>query len=150
MVYIGILKTLYQFEVIFCSFDTVFSLIGPIKIFLSVKKNLHFQNSRHYLQTYWTTKGNLLYYLRSFQNIDSGLQNRIQKVTLTISKYRLIVVKQLYSRMKSKVVMSFIPSHKTPQGFALKTVSYTHLTLPTICSVQISVVAVSLKNHRHG
>eukprot|EP00825_Cyclidium_porcatum_P014955 TRINITY_DN1821_c0_g1_i5.p1 TRINITY_DN1821_c0_g1~~TRINITY_DN1821_c0_g1_i5.p1 ORF type:complete len:221 (+),score=43.50 TRINITY_DN1821_c0_g1_i5:202-864(+) len=29
-----------------------------------------------------------------------------------------------------------------------KTVSYTHLTLPTICSVQISVVAVSLKKKK--
>ena len=29
----------------------------------------------------------------------------------------------------------------------IKSVSYTHLTLPTICSVQISVVAVSLKNN---
>eukprot|EP00825_Cyclidium_porcatum_P022478 TRINITY_DN2474_c0_g1_i1.p3 TRINITY_DN2474_c0_g1~~TRINITY_DN2474_c0_g1_i1.p3 ORF type:complete len:114 (-),score=17.21 TRINITY_DN2474_c0_g1_i1:58-399(-) len=28
------------------------------------------------------------------------------------------------------------------------TVSYTHLTLPTICSVQISVVAVSLKKKK--
>eukprot|EP00825_Cyclidium_porcatum_P043099 TRINITY_DN6040_c0_g1_i2.p2 TRINITY_DN6040_c0_g1~~TRINITY_DN6040_c0_g1_i2.p2 ORF type:complete len:130 (-),score=35.92 TRINITY_DN6040_c0_g1_i2:93-482(-) len=30
----------------------------------------------------------------------------------------------------------------------LKAVSYTHLTLPTICSVQISVVAVSLKKKK--
>eukprot|EP00825_Cyclidium_porcatum_P006739 TRINITY_DN13372_c0_g1_i2.p3 TRINITY_DN13372_c0_g1~~TRINITY_DN13372_c0_g1_i2.p3 ORF type:complete len:149 (-),score=3.23 TRINITY_DN13372_c0_g1_i2:81-527(-) len=30
----------------------------------------------------------------------------------------------------------------------LDTVSYTHLTLPTICSVQISVVAVSLKKKK--
>eukprot|EP00825_Cyclidium_porcatum_P044660 TRINITY_DN6609_c0_g2_i3.p3 TRINITY_DN6609_c0_g2~~TRINITY_DN6609_c0_g2_i3.p3 ORF type:complete len:129 (-),score=28.71 TRINITY_DN6609_c0_g2_i3:35-421(-) len=30
----------------------------------------------------------------------------------------------------------------------LKSVSYTHLTLPTICSVQISVVAVSLKKKK--
>eukprot|EP00825_Cyclidium_porcatum_P042614 TRINITY_DN5871_c0_g1_i3.p2 TRINITY_DN5871_c0_g1~~TRINITY_DN5871_c0_g1_i3.p2 ORF type:complete len:112 (+),score=29.90 TRINITY_DN5871_c0_g1_i3:347-682(+) len=29
-----------------------------------------------------------------------------------------------------------------------RTVSYTHLTLPTICSVQISVVAVSLKKKK--
>ena len=32
-------------------------------------------------------------------------------------------------------------------GVYLKSVSYTHLTLPTICSVQISVVAVSLKKN---
>eukprot|EP00825_Cyclidium_porcatum_P014263 TRINITY_DN1762_c0_g1_i5.p4 TRINITY_DN1762_c0_g1~~TRINITY_DN1762_c0_g1_i5.p4 ORF type:complete len:116 (+),score=28.06 TRINITY_DN1762_c0_g1_i5:471-818(+) len=31
-----------------------------------------------------------------------------------------------------------------------KAVSYTHLTLPTICSVQISVVAVSLKKKKQN
>eukprot|EP00825_Cyclidium_porcatum_P011674 TRINITY_DN16006_c0_g1_i1.p3 TRINITY_DN16006_c0_g1~~TRINITY_DN16006_c0_g1_i1.p3 ORF type:complete len:149 (-),score=8.71 TRINITY_DN16006_c0_g1_i1:29-475(-) len=35
-----------------------------------------------------------------------------------------------------------------PMYSALITVSYTHLTLPTICSVQISVVAVSLKKKK--
>eukprot|EP00825_Cyclidium_porcatum_P049897 TRINITY_DN872_c0_g1_i3.p1 TRINITY_DN872_c0_g1~~TRINITY_DN872_c0_g1_i3.p1 ORF type:complete len:258 (+),score=38.68 TRINITY_DN872_c0_g1_i3:441-1214(+) len=33
-------------------------------------------------------------------------------------------------------------------AMGLKTVSYTHLTLPTICSVQISVVAVSYNNKK--
>eukprot|EP00825_Cyclidium_porcatum_P048823 TRINITY_DN8308_c0_g1_i4.p2 TRINITY_DN8308_c0_g1~~TRINITY_DN8308_c0_g1_i4.p2 ORF type:complete len:108 (+),score=33.52 TRINITY_DN8308_c0_g1_i4:3-326(+) len=32
--------------------------------------------------------------------------------------------------------------------FGILSVSYTHLTLPTICSVQISVVAVSLKKKK--
>eukprot|EP00825_Cyclidium_porcatum_P025033 TRINITY_DN2732_c0_g1_i5.p1 TRINITY_DN2732_c0_g1~~TRINITY_DN2732_c0_g1_i5.p1 ORF type:complete len:130 (+),score=43.79 TRINITY_DN2732_c0_g1_i5:71-460(+) len=32
--------------------------------------------------------------------------------------------------------------------YTVKPVSYTHLTLPTICSVQISVVAVSLKKKK--
>eukprot|EP00825_Cyclidium_porcatum_P031693 TRINITY_DN33613_c0_g1_i1.p1 TRINITY_DN33613_c0_g1~~TRINITY_DN33613_c0_g1_i1.p1 ORF type:complete len:136 (-),score=14.47 TRINITY_DN33613_c0_g1_i1:49-456(-) len=35
-----------------------------------------------------------------------------------------------------------------PMYSALIPVSYTHLTLPTICSVQISVVAVSLKKKK--
>eukprot|EP00825_Cyclidium_porcatum_P016216 TRINITY_DN19322_c0_g1_i1.p2 TRINITY_DN19322_c0_g1~~TRINITY_DN19322_c0_g1_i1.p2 ORF type:complete len:145 (-),score=45.17 TRINITY_DN19322_c0_g1_i1:67-501(-) len=40
-----------------------------------------------------------------------------------------------------------ISEKRLPQDgrFNIKAVSYTHLTLPTICSVQISVVAVSLK-----
>eukprot|EP00825_Cyclidium_porcatum_P050342 TRINITY_DN8950_c0_g1_i1.p3 TRINITY_DN8950_c0_g1~~TRINITY_DN8950_c0_g1_i1.p3 ORF type:complete len:104 (-),score=13.85 TRINITY_DN8950_c0_g1_i1:69-380(-) len=33
---------------------------------------------------------------------------------------------------------------------ANKSVSYTHLTLPTICSVQISVVAVSFKKKKNS
>eukprot|EP00825_Cyclidium_porcatum_P032273 TRINITY_DN3451_c0_g1_i2.p2 TRINITY_DN3451_c0_g1~~TRINITY_DN3451_c0_g1_i2.p2 ORF type:complete len:100 (-),score=31.55 TRINITY_DN3451_c0_g1_i2:42-341(-) len=33
--------------------------------------------------------------------------------------------------------------------YEIEPVSYTHLTLPTICSVQISVVAVSLKKKKH-
>eukprot|EP00825_Cyclidium_porcatum_P040187 TRINITY_DN5027_c0_g1_i1.p2 TRINITY_DN5027_c0_g1~~TRINITY_DN5027_c0_g1_i1.p2 ORF type:complete len:139 (+),score=27.03 TRINITY_DN5027_c0_g1_i1:185-601(+) len=37
-------------------------------------------------------------------------------------------------------------SQQTIPGF--RSVSYTHLTLPTICSVQISVVAVSLKKKK--
>eukprot|EP00825_Cyclidium_porcatum_P042408 TRINITY_DN5799_c0_g1_i2.p2 TRINITY_DN5799_c0_g1~~TRINITY_DN5799_c0_g1_i2.p2 ORF type:complete len:176 (+),score=4.21 TRINITY_DN5799_c0_g1_i2:295-822(+) len=37
-----------------------------------------------------------------------------------------------------------------PMYSALIPVSYTHLTLPTICSVQISVVAVSLKKKKNG
>eukprot|EP00825_Cyclidium_porcatum_P047965 TRINITY_DN7908_c0_g1_i2.p2 TRINITY_DN7908_c0_g1~~TRINITY_DN7908_c0_g1_i2.p2 ORF type:complete len:135 (-),score=18.57 TRINITY_DN7908_c0_g1_i2:33-437(-) len=36
-----------------------------------------------------------------------------------------------------------------PMYSALIPVSYTHLTLPTICSVQISVVAVSLKKKKN-
>eukprot|EP00825_Cyclidium_porcatum_P044292 TRINITY_DN6466_c0_g1_i1.p1 TRINITY_DN6466_c0_g1~~TRINITY_DN6466_c0_g1_i1.p1 ORF type:complete len:112 (-),score=6.87 TRINITY_DN6466_c0_g1_i1:18-353(-) len=35
-------------------------------------------------------------------------------------------------------------------GLCLAPVSYTHLTLPTICSVQISVVAVSLKKKNNS
>eukprot|EP00825_Cyclidium_porcatum_P040254 TRINITY_DN5057_c0_g1_i1.p2 TRINITY_DN5057_c0_g1~~TRINITY_DN5057_c0_g1_i1.p2 ORF type:complete len:109 (-),score=9.25 TRINITY_DN5057_c0_g1_i1:41-367(-) len=37
-----------------------------------------------------------------------------------------------------------------PMYSALIPVSYTHLTLPTICSVQISVVAVSLKKKKNN
>eukprot|EP00825_Cyclidium_porcatum_P023938 TRINITY_DN2650_c0_g1_i5.p2 TRINITY_DN2650_c0_g1~~TRINITY_DN2650_c0_g1_i5.p2 ORF type:complete len:119 (-),score=17.23 TRINITY_DN2650_c0_g1_i5:113-469(-) len=37
-----------------------------------------------------------------------------------------------------------------PMYSALIPVSYTHLTLPTICSVQISVVAVSLKKKKEN
>eukprot|EP00825_Cyclidium_porcatum_P023675 TRINITY_DN2614_c0_g1_i4.p2 TRINITY_DN2614_c0_g1~~TRINITY_DN2614_c0_g1_i4.p2 ORF type:complete len:131 (+),score=25.33 TRINITY_DN2614_c0_g1_i4:2-394(+) len=36
-----------------------------------------------------------------------------------------------------------------PQPVGTWAVSYTHLTLPTICSVQISVVAVSLKKKKN-
>eukprot|EP00825_Cyclidium_porcatum_P046099 TRINITY_DN716_c0_g1_i5.p2 TRINITY_DN716_c0_g1~~TRINITY_DN716_c0_g1_i5.p2 ORF type:complete len:172 (-),score=7.53 TRINITY_DN716_c0_g1_i5:86-601(-) len=48
------------------------------------------------------------------------------------------------------------PSYPSNSNKAHVPVSYTHLTLPTICSVQISVVAVSLKKkkkkikRRHG
>eukprot|EP00825_Cyclidium_porcatum_P004220 TRINITY_DN11963_c0_g1_i1.p4 TRINITY_DN11963_c0_g1~~TRINITY_DN11963_c0_g1_i1.p4 ORF type:complete len:107 (+),score=11.93 TRINITY_DN11963_c0_g1_i1:795-1115(+) len=34
------------------------------------------------------------------------------------------------------------------KNITIRAVSYTHLTLPTICSVQISVVAVSLKKKK--
>eukprot|EP00825_Cyclidium_porcatum_P012681 TRINITY_DN16627_c0_g1_i2.p1 TRINITY_DN16627_c0_g1~~TRINITY_DN16627_c0_g1_i2.p1 ORF type:complete len:129 (-),score=18.05 TRINITY_DN16627_c0_g1_i2:66-452(-) len=53
---------------------------------------------------------------------------------------------RIFFCINSKKLMIFLSS----QGYhftvdELEAVSYTHLTLPTICSVQISVVAVSLK-----
>eukprot|EP00825_Cyclidium_porcatum_P003528 TRINITY_DN11642_c0_g1_i2.p1 TRINITY_DN11642_c0_g1~~TRINITY_DN11642_c0_g1_i2.p1 ORF type:complete len:284 (-),score=14.90 TRINITY_DN11642_c0_g1_i2:89-940(-) len=43
---------------------------------------------------------------------------------------------------------AFLDLPSKPMYSALIPVSYTHLTLPTICSVQISVVAVSLKKKK--
>eukprot|EP00825_Cyclidium_porcatum_P007633 TRINITY_DN1382_c0_g1_i2.p4 TRINITY_DN1382_c0_g1~~TRINITY_DN1382_c0_g1_i2.p4 ORF type:complete len:106 (-),score=29.36 TRINITY_DN1382_c0_g1_i2:20-337(-) len=41
-----------------------------------------------------------------------------------------------------------LPGHTFSRSYGVNSVSYTHLTLPTICSVQISVVAVSLKKKK--
>eukprot|EP00825_Cyclidium_porcatum_P032384 TRINITY_DN34684_c0_g1_i1.p1 TRINITY_DN34684_c0_g1~~TRINITY_DN34684_c0_g1_i1.p1 ORF type:complete len:293 (+),score=17.97 TRINITY_DN34684_c0_g1_i1:721-1599(+) len=46
------------------------------------------------------------------------------------------------------VILGQLPTDTSPMYSALIPVSYTHLTLPTICSVQISVVAVSLKKKK--
>eukprot|EP00825_Cyclidium_porcatum_P022890 TRINITY_DN2515_c0_g1_i7.p1 TRINITY_DN2515_c0_g1~~TRINITY_DN2515_c0_g1_i7.p1 ORF type:complete len:107 (-),score=13.40 TRINITY_DN2515_c0_g1_i7:49-369(-) len=43
------------------------------------------------------------------------------------------------------ITSSTINQRWMPSVDIIMSVSYTHLTLPTICSVQISVVAVSLK-----
>eukprot|EP00825_Cyclidium_porcatum_P040550 TRINITY_DN514_c0_g1_i4.p2 TRINITY_DN514_c0_g1~~TRINITY_DN514_c0_g1_i4.p2 ORF type:complete len:198 (-),score=-16.86 TRINITY_DN514_c0_g1_i4:24-617(-) len=59
-------------------------------------------------------------------------------------------------RSFSQLITSFFASEShrhppyalIPMYSALIPVSYTHLTLPTICSVQISVVAVSLKKKK--
>eukprot|EP00825_Cyclidium_porcatum_P052462 TRINITY_DN9951_c0_g1_i3.p1 TRINITY_DN9951_c0_g1~~TRINITY_DN9951_c0_g1_i3.p1 ORF type:complete len:253 (-),score=47.22 TRINITY_DN9951_c0_g1_i3:14-772(-) len=50
--------------------------------------------------------------------------------------------KQLGMEQQGDVIRNDVPQLKSQ---TLEAVSYTHLTLPTICSVQISVVAVSLK-----
>eukprot|EP00825_Cyclidium_porcatum_P020374 TRINITY_DN23106_c0_g1_i2.p2 TRINITY_DN23106_c0_g1~~TRINITY_DN23106_c0_g1_i2.p2 ORF type:complete len:104 (-),score=0.74 TRINITY_DN23106_c0_g1_i2:6-317(-) len=42
----------------------------------------------------------------------------------------------------------FIPDHACMAVINVSPVSYTHLTLPTICSVQISVVAGTLKKKK--
>eukprot|EP00825_Cyclidium_porcatum_P009059 TRINITY_DN14556_c0_g1_i1.p2 TRINITY_DN14556_c0_g1~~TRINITY_DN14556_c0_g1_i1.p2 ORF type:complete len:168 (+),score=20.80 TRINITY_DN14556_c0_g1_i1:185-688(+) len=52
----------------------------------------------------------------------------------------------LWGAVKTIVVADFVMSLDNVIGVAA--VSYTHLTLPTICSVQISVVAVSLKKKK--
>eukprot|EP00825_Cyclidium_porcatum_P047351 TRINITY_DN7684_c0_g2_i2.p1 TRINITY_DN7684_c0_g2~~TRINITY_DN7684_c0_g2_i2.p1 ORF type:complete len:151 (-),score=45.82 TRINITY_DN7684_c0_g2_i2:41-493(-) len=47
-----------------------------------------------------------------------------------------------------KYVKTLVGHSESVNSVTISSVSYTHLTLPTICSVQISVVAVSLKQKK--
>eukprot|EP00825_Cyclidium_porcatum_P007179 TRINITY_DN135_c0_g2_i2.p2 TRINITY_DN135_c0_g2~~TRINITY_DN135_c0_g2_i2.p2 ORF type:complete len:109 (+),score=17.98 TRINITY_DN135_c0_g2_i2:577-903(+) len=50
--------------------------------------------------------------------------------------------------MSIRLALDSLLRHSSAQTQSHVPVSYTHLTLPTICSVQISVVAVSLKKKK--
>eukprot|EP00825_Cyclidium_porcatum_P023748 TRINITY_DN2633_c0_g1_i1.p3 TRINITY_DN2633_c0_g1~~TRINITY_DN2633_c0_g1_i1.p3 ORF type:complete len:119 (-),score=22.62 TRINITY_DN2633_c0_g1_i1:63-419(-) len=64
---------------------------------------------------------------------------------------RLFSERYGYTHPSDVIIREQITPEIQPMYSALIPVSYTHLTLPTICSVQISVVAVSLKkkNKQH-
>eukprot|EP00825_Cyclidium_porcatum_P022242 TRINITY_DN24554_c0_g1_i1.p1 TRINITY_DN24554_c0_g1~~TRINITY_DN24554_c0_g1_i1.p1 ORF type:complete len:164 (-),score=24.26 TRINITY_DN24554_c0_g1_i1:98-589(-) len=67
------------------------------------------------------------------------LPREIQQIALTVLVLSMLIAPFIV-QYSEKVVMRFVASEWS--------VSYTHLTLPTICSVQISVVAVSLKKKK--
>eukprot|EP00825_Cyclidium_porcatum_P018117 TRINITY_DN2073_c0_g1_i3.p1 TRINITY_DN2073_c0_g1~~TRINITY_DN2073_c0_g1_i3.p1 ORF type:complete len:247 (-),score=47.42 TRINITY_DN2073_c0_g1_i3:86-826(-) len=70
---------------------------------------------------------------------------KMVNVTLTLlEKSEQIFKKSFYTRDKPADQITNLQQTQGTQD----PVSYTHLTLPTICSVQISVVAVSLKKKR--
>eukprot|EP00825_Cyclidium_porcatum_P000402 TRINITY_DN10095_c0_g1_i2.p4 TRINITY_DN10095_c0_g1~~TRINITY_DN10095_c0_g1_i2.p4 ORF type:complete len:205 (+),score=3.48 TRINITY_DN10095_c0_g1_i2:621-1235(+) len=79
-----------------------------------------------------------------------SMATAIPKIMLNIticktcpSQMDLAIFSGKICKIISLVVCFVIPCAMVP-------VSYTHLTLPTICSVQISVVAVSLKKKRNN
>eukprot|EP00825_Cyclidium_porcatum_P007995 TRINITY_DN14002_c0_g1_i2.p2 TRINITY_DN14002_c0_g1~~TRINITY_DN14002_c0_g1_i2.p2 ORF type:complete len:225 (-),score=52.73 TRINITY_DN14002_c0_g1_i2:7-681(-) len=59
-----------------------------------------------------------------------------------------VIPKEAFKAIHPDILMNFnpLPNIRSTRS---KAVSYTHLTLPTICSVQISVVAVSLKKKKN-
>eukprot|EP00831_Metopus_contortus_P021247 TRINITY_DN19462_c0_g1_i2.p1 TRINITY_DN19462_c0_g1~~TRINITY_DN19462_c0_g1_i2.p1 ORF type:complete len:160 (+),score=34.04 TRINITY_DN19462_c0_g1_i2:116-595(+) len=77
--------------------------------------------------------------LLSFASYPQNSQQASSSSILVSISFLLCIVSITYSKVTSKGDFSGTPKQSSP------TVSYTHLTLPTILLVQISVVAVSLK-----
>eukprot|EP00825_Cyclidium_porcatum_P009825 TRINITY_DN15025_c0_g1_i1.p4 TRINITY_DN15025_c0_g1~~TRINITY_DN15025_c0_g1_i1.p4 ORF type:complete len:123 (-),score=18.94 TRINITY_DN15025_c0_g1_i1:38-406(-) len=80
---------------------------------------------------------------------EPALLEKIAKLQEQVQK--LEQQKQLLQKLgRESIAPSDNDCYRCSQGqlLTLKAVSYTHLTLPTICSVQISVVAVSLKKKK--
>eukprot|EP00825_Cyclidium_porcatum_P048465 TRINITY_DN8154_c0_g1_i3.p1 TRINITY_DN8154_c0_g1~~TRINITY_DN8154_c0_g1_i3.p1 ORF type:complete len:281 (+),score=19.87 TRINITY_DN8154_c0_g1_i3:364-1206(+) len=73
----------------------------------------------------------------------------LEKDILNIKTSDALIESQAQSRydQEGKFLQSISHELRTPLN--IQPVSYTHLTLPTICSVQISVVAVSLKKKKN-
>eukprot|EP00825_Cyclidium_porcatum_P013396 TRINITY_DN17061_c0_g1_i2.p2 TRINITY_DN17061_c0_g1~~TRINITY_DN17061_c0_g1_i2.p2 ORF type:complete len:113 (+),score=16.78 TRINITY_DN17061_c0_g1_i2:103-441(+) len=61
-------------------------------------------------------------------------------------QFAFVVMNSLYPVTQKYCEVNFLPASSLLESNG--SVSYTHLTLPTICSVQISVVAVSLKKKK--
>eukprot|EP00825_Cyclidium_porcatum_P007228 TRINITY_DN13619_c0_g1_i5.p1 TRINITY_DN13619_c0_g1~~TRINITY_DN13619_c0_g1_i5.p1 ORF type:complete len:230 (+),score=15.34 TRINITY_DN13619_c0_g1_i5:80-769(+) len=87
-----------------------------------------------------------IFYIDSLYNnsIEGGMDLEIMQFDRSEACYYVNYL--IYKEgMKVPKEEYFYISEGNPMYSALIPVSYTHLTLPTICSVQISVVAVSLK-----
>eukprot|EP00825_Cyclidium_porcatum_P006735 TRINITY_DN1336_c0_g1_i2.p1 TRINITY_DN1336_c0_g1~~TRINITY_DN1336_c0_g1_i2.p1 ORF type:complete len:131 (-),score=5.40 TRINITY_DN1336_c0_g1_i2:17-409(-) len=89
--------------------------------------------------------------LISIKDPDNEVRNLSLLVYPDLDSIRILTIKRFNADLPNKIVFSIcikdnkINFNSITAVFDSKSVSYTHLTLPTICSVQISVVAVSLK-----
>eukprot|EP00825_Cyclidium_porcatum_P034596 TRINITY_DN36375_c0_g1_i1.p1 TRINITY_DN36375_c0_g1~~TRINITY_DN36375_c0_g1_i1.p1 ORF type:complete len:252 (+),score=52.66 TRINITY_DN36375_c0_g1_i1:291-1046(+) len=102
------------------------------------------------------THADLLVYQRQAQKTQhEKLHKEIVQSQISLCSFRPQINKDYESKKNLKCTEQSLKTEsqmsktsgirKSMELYSLATVSYTHLTLPTICSVQISVVAVSLK-----
>eukprot|EP00825_Cyclidium_porcatum_P014255 TRINITY_DN17625_c0_g1_i1.p1 TRINITY_DN17625_c0_g1~~TRINITY_DN17625_c0_g1_i1.p1 ORF type:complete len:173 (-),score=29.63 TRINITY_DN17625_c0_g1_i1:27-545(-) len=112
----------------FHNFSTNNHFIKNSKSFMKVEYNIQFTDIAKILIQYFNKQ---MYYFQVGQFIIVYV-NAYRKEQPSISLINNFIV----SKFQKVSVLS------------ISTVSYTHLTLPTICSVQISVVAVSLKKKK--
>eukprot|EP00825_Cyclidium_porcatum_P001704 TRINITY_DN10782_c0_g1_i1.p1 TRINITY_DN10782_c0_g1~~TRINITY_DN10782_c0_g1_i1.p1 ORF type:complete len:203 (-),score=24.89 TRINITY_DN10782_c0_g1_i1:56-664(-) len=74
--------------------------------------------------------------------------DQVNQMPVQTSIFQMLKISRIY------IIIFYLYNYITyqchPHVLCVDTVSYTHLTLPTICSVQISVVAVSLKKKNNN
>eukprot|EP00825_Cyclidium_porcatum_P038130 TRINITY_DN4358_c0_g1_i2.p1 TRINITY_DN4358_c0_g1~~TRINITY_DN4358_c0_g1_i2.p1 ORF type:complete len:138 (-),score=13.56 TRINITY_DN4358_c0_g1_i2:91-504(-) len=92
-------------------------------------------------QTYEGEKFIIYLYEQQENAMDDKMQKIIGDVIFGIGELPIMNIPRKVADGVARVLIT----SKNSQSSYTCSVSYTHLTLPTICSVQISVVAVSLK-----